>query len=142
MANSICVHIAIMFRDVYERHKKGQELTVVERCWFDLIIKCTDFKDEKFVWEVSHLDHDPDNIDLKNLIVEIGITNKERQRHCSKYGMCTECNRTSRFLGCKCDPPCKKLARIICEDCDDTQIPDVLHDALRSAIASSSSSSS
>ena len=136
------LHYVIMFRDVYERLKKGQKLTVGERCWFDLIIKCINYKDAKFVWEVSHLDHDPDNIDLKNLIVERGKTNSERRQHCSKYGMCTECRSISRFWGCECDPPCKKLEKIICKDCDDTPIPDVLHNALRRAIASSSSSSS
>jgi uncharacterized protein YkvS len=133
-ANSICVHIAIMFRDVYERHKKGQKLTVVERCWFDLIIKCTDFKDEKFVWEVSHLDHDPENCALNNLIVEKHRRNSDRRVNCFRYISCTECKSISRFLECKCDPPCKKLAKNICMDCDDTPIPD----ALRRTVASTS----
>ena len=92
------------------------------------------------MWEVSHLDHDPENIALNNLIVETATRNRLRQKHCSKYGMCTECNSFSRFWECECDPPCKKLKKIICEACDDTVIPDVLHDALRRAIASSSSS--
>ena len=136
----IRLHCAIMFRSVYERHKNTQELTVAERCWFDLIIKCVNFNDANFLWEVSHLDHDPNNIALNNLIVETALRNKERQKHRSQYGLCTKCNSISRFLACECVPPCKKLAQIICEGCDDTRIPDVLRDALRRAITSSSSS--
>ena len=128
-ARSLQVHVTLMLRDVYQRHKKRQRLSYDERCWLDRIMQCKDLPrrndENKFELEVSHLGHDKNNIALINLIVELGEANRMRRIHCFKYASCKGCKLISIHCGCECKPPCKKLAKNICNDCipEDVSLP-------------------
>ena len=135
-AKGIQVHVILLLRDVYQRHKKGQQLSYPERCWLDRIMQCKDLPSRNgettFKWEVSHLGHDTDNIALINLIVELHTANQNRRINCFRYARCQECDKTSIHCGCQCNPPCKKLAKIICNNCItvDASLPSTLFENL------------
>ena len=94
-------------------------------------MQCKDlpsYKGKNFGWEVSHLDHDLNNIALINLIVELGEANRMRRINCFKYARCKGCKLISIHCGCECKPPCKRLAKIICNGCipEDVSLPSTL----------------
>lgn len=131
-ARHLYLHIIIMLRDVYQRHKKGQQLSYADRCWLDRIMQCKDLPSKNgetiFEWEVSHLGHDMNNIALIDLIVELGEANRRRRVNCFKYARCKGCKLISIHCGCECKPPCKRLAKNICNDCipEDVSLPSTL----------------